>query len=304
MIERCSTFGAIAVTSSATVAAPANAHLQLQIQKEQQVIDIPDATVVPISTAIQKIKIAALELSRASPHPKGQSVVGIRSESLEQLQIVLARSETRQRSLDDRDLKTVAQEEIEDTASTYARLASLANKAKNGKATAEEFVSAMRAESDPSRACSAVYQMVNKRQTILVGEHQVVTADSRTAGSTEIELRAAEAYLLCVTVHSVNADTGEVSCRLIGGERLDRLFSDVDINRRILQFRVVGQALFLLALCASVGAQVDIVASVRLLVTPKGATYRCTLINFKDLKRLSGELRKSIENQYGSLDGI
>lgn len=304
MIERCATYGSVAVTSSAPVSASANALTPCQIQKEHPLTEIPNATVVPIHVALEKIKTAAVELGRASPHPKSQMLIGIRAECLEQLQVVLARTESRQRSLDEKDLQATAREEVEDATSTYSRLIGLAVKAKGGKLTAEQFISAMRAEADPARASGAVHQMVTRRQTIQLGEHEVVTAESNSAASTVIELSAAESYCLRVTVHTINTYTGEVHCTLVGGERLDRLFSNSDINRRVLQLRVVGQALFMLSLCASVGAAVDIVASIRILVTSKGISHRCSLINFENLKRLSLELSKDIENRYGRLDGL
>lgn len=303
MIEYCPTLGPVVVSSMAPIRAPVHAMTAAQILKEETLTRIPDATVVPIGIALDRIKTAGQELSRANPHPRGHSVVGIRSDALEHLTVVIARTQERQRSLEEKDLPTTAQDEIRQTVDNYARFSELSAKIRNARATAEEVFGVLRSETDSGRSRMALLQKATKRQTVRVGNEEIVSQDD-VASNVEIELPAADRYRLQMTVQSVNTDTGDVNCKLIGGENLDRLFFDADVERRVLHFRVVDEALFLLSLAASVGAVVDAAVAIRMLITPKGFSYRCTLIGFHDAKALASDLHKAVGNRYARLEGM
>lgn len=302
MIEYCPTYGALTATSAAPIHIVSNALAHAEIQQEQTLSRLPDATIVPLGIALQCIKTAGVELARANPHPKGCTLIGIRSELLEEFQVVAARIEGKQRSIDGEDLASVANSEVADSKEMYSRLAPLASRITAKKAAAEDFVKAMRAETDHSRARAAVLQMTNKRQSIRLGGQELVTGAGDSAS--EIELAARETYRLRMTVQSINTDTGEVTCKLVDGVDLDRLFDPSDLDRRVLHFRVVNEALFLLSQCGSLGAPVDVTVSLRMVLTPRGQSFRCTLVGFDDIKTLAVDLQKRLQNRYARLQDM
>lgn len=303
MIEYCPTHGPIAVSSSAQVSTPRQALTAAEILEEKSLSRSTDATVVPVAIVLEKIRTAARELARANPHPKGHSFVGIRADALDNLAVVIARTQDRQRAFDEKDLDSTAREEIKHVKDSYARLSGLADKVQSGKASAEDVFGEIRANPDPARSRQALFQMVSQRQSVHVGDEEIVSEAEGTR-SGEVEIPAASRYLLRMTVQSVNTDTGDVSCKLVGGEKLASLFADSDIESRLLRFRVVDEALFVLASAQSVGAVFDAVVAVRLVLGGKGFSYRCTLVRFHDVKKLASELQRAIENRYSCLDGI
>lgn len=303
MIEYCPTHGPIVVSSAAQMGSRSQELTAAEILEETTLTRIPDAAVVPVTIVVERINTAARELARANPHPKGHSFVGIRFDALQHLTVVIARTQDKQRSLEEKDLRTTAQEEIKRAVDSYTRLSGLADRIRAGKAMAEQVFGEIRADADPARARQALLQKVSQRQSVHIGNEEIVSHD-KGAANAEIDVPAADRYRLRMTVQSVNTDTGDVSCKLVGGDKLANLFTDSDIETRLLRFRVVDEALFVLASAQSVGASFDAVVSVRLVLSTKGFSYRCTLVRFYDVKSLASELKKAIENRYSRLDEL
>lgn len=272
-------------------------HHQLLAKAPPMTVD--SRLVTPLPEAIWLLEQAAKTLKQTNPHGAQIVLTGIPTDQLGKLDVVMALVEQKQRSIDNDDLESRAELDKQSALARIAKLQPVARKAAQGKADAEAVMSSIRSEPDQLLAINTLRHLLHRTHNLSVGDVDVVIGDQALTGSPDFA--ASRTYLVQLSVSSINADTGVVNCVLQGGQDLEPVFQVSDLEHRTLQFQLAHDRLVLLGYCMLLGLHLKAQISMRITLTAKGPSYKCSLITLQDEETLLSSIRKAIAMQTPDL---
>lgn len=300
MLEHCPVHGPVIITSRSRSSVSAlNNSRHHQILAKALPMTVDSRLVTPLPEAIWLLEQAAKTLQQTNPHAAQTVLTGIPSDQLGQLDVVMALVEQKQRRIDNDSLESRAQLDKQNALSRITKLQPVAHKAAQGKADAETVMRSIRSEPDQTLAISTLRHLLLRTHDLSICDVDVIHGAQEMTGSPDFA--ASRTYLVHLSVSSINADRGEVSCVLQGGHDLEPIFQASDLGHRPLQFQLGHDKLVLLGYCMLFGLHLKAQISLRLTLMAKGLSYRCSLITLHDEDALMASIRKAIAMQTPDL---
>ena len=298
--DYCPIHGPLIITMRSRVSAAAlhNSEHHLLIAKAPT-MPTDFRIVTPLPEAIRLLEKTARMLKQTNPHGQQTVLTGIPSEQLQKLDVVMALIEQKQRTIDNDTIEERAELDKQDALARIARMQPITRKARQGKLDAETVMKAIRSEPDQHLAMNTLRHLVLRTNDLSVSDVDVITEDSSSAFG--IDFNASKTYSVQMSVNAIHAESGNVSCVLQGGENLEPVFQTSDLGRRGLQFQVTSDKFILLGYCMLLGLHVKAQIAIRVSLTSKGPSYKCSLISFVEDEALLSSIRNGIAQQTPSL---
>lgn len=300
LIEYCPIHGPLVITTKSSLSRAELARARhLHVLEKSSTMANDSCLVTPLPEAFMLLKQAARTLKEMNPHGPQTALTGIPTDQLAKLEVVTALVEQRQRSIENDDLQSRAELDKQCTLSRVGRLQPVVRKAAQGKADAEFVMHTIRAEPDQLLALNTLRHLMTRTSDLSMGDVDVVVGDQALGCSPDFV--ASKAYLVQLSVSSINADTSIVSCMLQGGQDLEPIFQASDLGHRSLLFHLSRDRLVFFGYCMLLGLQLKAQISIRIALTAKGPSYRCSLITIQDEETLLASIRKAIATQTPDL---
>lgn len=300
MLEHCPIHGPLIITTRSRVRAAMLHHSRHhQLVAKVAFMTVDSRIVTPLPDAIWLLEQAAKTLKQTNPHGGQAVLTGIPTDQLRKLDVVMALVEQKQRSIENDALEDRAELDKQDSLARFAKLQPVARKVAQGKMDAETVMKAIRAEPDQLLAISTLRHLLLRTHELSVGDVDVITADQASSGIADFN--ASRPYNVTMSVSAIKVETCQVNCVLQGGEDLEPIFQAGDLGHRVLQFQVGSDKLMLLGYCMLFGLHPKALISVRVTLTSKGPSYRCSLIAFHDEDALLASIRQAITQQTPAL---
>lgn len=291
--EVCPVFGEFCRTTCASL--QISSHEQI-IPKEtlmsQNIENSSRSRLIPIRQFIDHLKDAEQVLKGCKTHPGDATLVCISSDQACDLEVILVRLDRKQKDWISYDLLAEAEAEIATRQSALARLRPVVSKAKDGTLSAEELLTAFKAEHDPKVARERFLAMKGDRTT-LRDEHNVLVPSSfKPLPKT---YAAKSSYVLNVLVTSIDKTSADARLIVIDLDLTDAIFSSADSGVTGINTRVPdADDLRCLNLCMAYDVSVTVELAISVIISVAGIGYIATLIRIVNPTETLRILKQSI----------
>ncbi len=260
------------------------------------------ANLIPATYFFEQCRTAIRALEAYKTHPGQATLIGIPAEQVQCFEIVLARTESKQKSLIEKDVIAAAKTETAARLSSLARLKPVVSKAKEGGLSAEELLAALNAEPDPGVARAHFMSM--KVDGITVRDETEILASSNTAALPK-KYPAAKPYAVEVRVTSVDVESDKTHLILTEKFLPVPLFAKSEgIVRRIITHVTDPAELRLLNLCMAYQLPVFVELAITVDLGNSGLAYTATLIRLSKRTETLQALRGVIAMESADLFSV
>ena len=291
----CAKHGEYGVSLTAVVK-PMN-HQSFPAESVVSTVEIEHQDNVQITTVKELIRtLAEIESSllKLNHHPVDQSLVGIETSSMSQLQLLLLRTQGRQRRIDG-DLDEETQQEAEITMSLTKSLRPLYDEIVKKKADAEAAMEILNKQPNPSKAKKVLLGIANSSATILRNDEVLVhPTDTKEHGS--LTLTGEKVHHIRIRVLELKPDEGAVHAQLVGVDQPSALFMPSDFRSTNLVLKsLYNDNLFFLAQAAALNWTVSIIATFNVTLNNRGCSFTGSLVSVPDGRRVASEIRAAVD---------
>lgn len=265
----------------------------------QTVMDTSHSTLVPLSRVIEHLREAERVLAGCKTHPGETTLIGLPADQVQSLELVLARTNRKQRDLVEGDLVVAAEAETLASRSELARLKPLVGKAKSGNLSAEELMAVLNAGADPRVTRERFLSLEGKPVTVR-DEQQVLL--SPNAQPLPKQYAAQQSYTLNVRVENTDMPSFEARLLLVDKFLPSALFSQTDSGNRCVTTRVPDtENLLCIGLCMLLGVHVSVELAMTIGIGHAGLSYSATLIRLTDAKATNALLTQAMKARAQTL---
>lgn len=232
--------------------------------------------VIPASVFIDQVKDAVKQLQRLNTHPGDAALIGFLPEQVAHLELVMARTQRKQKDWIEKDLRSITEAEASMTSAALLRMRPAIAKAKKNSLSAEELIQTLSAETDMRIARERFLTQASQPVSLRDDENILALPNSLPLPK---KYSAKQAYTLTVAIESVDRVVSTVRLLLVDKILPDQIFSENDQGTRtILTLADDAVDIKLLGLCMA--NQVNIQVEVALCVSINGAglSYTANLI--------------------------
>jgi len=283
-----------------TLRSPLSPRDRIVIDDEQHLLELPltcDMTrqITPVSAVIEMLQDAEKSLQSVNLHPVDQSLVGVSSEELAQLQLVLARTPGRQRSALFDSLQEASSQEVQVAKEMAQRLSAVSEKITGQTASSEKVMETLHAEVDAGRARKVLWAQVKGLATVVGDGQTLVTTAKETMPTGNIAIRGQEAHQIQVDILRSDRECSAFKVKLLKCISHTPLFTPNDCGVQAMQLDVPDRAaFFLMSQCMTLGWPVAISASIDILLGARGIEYRATVLSITDAAALAQRLSTAV----------
>lgn len=250
------------------------------------------AKLIPVQHFLERLRIGIRALEDYKTHPGQFTLIGIPAEQVQSFEIVLARTESKQKSLIEDDLVAAAKAETSARSSSIARLKPVVGKAKEGGLSAEELLEALNAEPDP-RVARAHFMSMKGDGITVRDETEILTSSASSALPKKYS--AAKSYVLEARVTSVDVESDKTHLMLTGKVLPVPLFAKSEgIVRKIITQVTDRADLRLLNLCMAYQVTVLVELAITVDLGNSGLAYTATLIRLPKPAETLEALKRAI----------
>lgn len=298
--ENCPVHGPLVVTmkSKASSRSLKNTSHHEILSMTKPLSDSPQR-ITPLSQAVDLLNQTAKVLKQTNIHGSQATLTGIRTDQLENLEIVVALIEQKQRSLDHTTVDEHAQQDKQAALARMAPLQALARKAPLGRLDAETVLKTIWSDPDQTFAVHSLRQLLLRKNSLSIGDVDVVVEADASAGNPDFDGK--RSYSVEMSANSIKSDVGQATCVLQSGEQLDSIFSVRDLGHRELHLQELGDKLLPIGYCMLLDLHFKAEIAVQIVLTAKGLSYKCSLIRFNKEAELLASIRRAIEQQTPGL---
>ena len=233
------------------------------------------ARLIPLSHVLDHLQEAERTLKNCHTHPGDATLVCISAEQVRDLEVVLVRTDRKQKNLIASNMLAEAESERAATQSALARLRPVVSKAREGELSAEELVAAFKAEFDPQVARRR-FLATQAESTTIRDENEVLTSpDPKTLPK---EYAAEHTYVLSVLVTQMTKADSTAHLLLMDKYLSGELFTDRDFGLRSVSTIVTepkDQRCLNLCMAYDIAVTVELAISVK--VSMSGLEYKASL---------------------------
>lgn len=300
-VKNCPTFGPI-VTS--TFAGPLTFPERIvgdnAVSKKERVSIPGSISIIPVAELVQAIQSTKKTLEGLRTHPPGSSFVGVLSDSVKDLELVLVRTSRVQSDIEDTNLEEDSKREALRARELRRRLQPLVEKLRKSDLSAEEFYQAVCREKNPDNA-RAMFISLSSSSTTIIDDQMVLTVPEKLQERTKT-LNSATTFLLNLAVISTDSKSAESELLLVGAEGPCLLFSDADYQRRsILLKNLDHESVEMLSLCQAFRITFKADLSISLVVGSRGYSYSGAIARFVDKTAIYRQVQIAVSKRAKSL---
>lgn len=263
------------------------------------IMPIESSLITPLPEAFELLKKTAQSLTQLSPHSNQTTLVGVPTDELEKLHVVLALSEQKQRNLENDSLEERARIDKQDALARMTRLQVIARQAATGKVDAESVMQVIRAEPDQALAIRNMLHLLRRKHDLSIGDVDVISADPSSSANADFSAR--KTYVVTMSTNSINTSKHEVSCKLLGGENLEPIFQVSDLDDRLLHFQVTSHQMKIFNWSMLFELEIKAQISINVGLSGKGLTYKCSLVTFLDKEAFQRNVENAVSQQMSRL---
>lgn len=300
LAEFCPVYGEFCRTAHADIHIPAERHLTVkEILMTQNVMDASRSTLVPLAHVIEHLREASRVLEGCKTHPGETTLIGLTADQVKSLELVLARTNRKQRDFIDGDLVAAAEAEAIACRSELARLKPFITEAKCGHLSAESLMAVLNAGPDPRVARERFLSLEGKPVTVRDAQQIFLSPNAQPLPK---QYAAQESYTLNVQVENTDMPSFEARLLLVDKLLPSPLFSRTDVGNRCVTARVPdAEDLLCIGLCMLLGVHVSVELAITVGIGHAGLTYRATLIRLTDPNVTNALLTKTMADRARTL---
>lgn len=293
LAEFCPVYGEFCRTAHADIHIPAERHSTVkEILMTQTVMDANRSTLVSLAHVIEHLREAGRVLDGCKTHPGETTLIGLAADQVKSLELVLARTNRKQRDFIEGDLVAVAESEALACRSELDRLNPFFLKAKSGHLSAEALMTALNAGADPRVARERFLSMEGKAVTVRDTQQIFLSPNAQPLPK---QYAAQDSYTLNVQVENTDMPSFEARLLLVDKFLPSPLFSRADAGNRFVTARVPdAEDLLCIGLCMLLGVQVSVELAVTVGIGHAGLAYSATLIRLTDPKTTNALLTQTM----------
>lgn len=261
----------------------------------QSVIAASSATLVPLQYVIDSLREGARALEGCKTHPGETTIIGLASDQVQSLELVLARTNRKQRDFMEDDLASVAEAESSARRLALARLEPIVKKARDELLSAEELMTALNAESDPKIARERF--LSHEGGPVTVRDYNEILL-SPFPKPLPKNYAAQCSYSLNVLVEHTDVTSPETRLLLIDRSLPKPLFSCSDVGQRSVITRIPdADDLRRIGLCMTFGVPLSVELAITIKTGHSGLVYSANLIRLTDAETVDNLLKKAMSAQ-------
>lgn len=300
LAEFCPSHGAFCRTTYADLRiSPEKLFTTTEILMTQSIDLATHASLISLQHSIDLLRHAMRTLEGYKTHPGDATLIGVPADQIRSLEIVLARTETKQKNFIDGDVVAAAEAETAARRSALARLKPIINKAKTDVLSAEELLTALNDEPDPKVARGRFLSFSGDSLTVRDEQEILKLADARPLPK---KYAAANSYTLTVIVTSVDVTSADAHFTLIDKFLPSPLFTNADVGfRKVITHIADSGDLRCLNLCMAYGVSVPVELAISVNIGGAGLGYTATLIRLVNRADTMNSLKKTMETENQSL---
>ena len=291
--ECCPVYGEFCRTAHADIHIPAERYSTVKdILMTQPVMDASRSTLVHFAHVIEHLRKCARALKGCNIHPGDTTLIGMTADQVQSLELVLARTNRKQRDFLEGDLAATAEAEKIAWQSEQARLKPYVTKAKSGNLYAEEFMTAINAGPDPRITRERFLSLEGKPFTVR-DEQQIFL--SPNAQPLPKQYAAKDPYTLTVQVENTDMPSFVARFLLVDKFLPSPIFSRTDPGNRCVTALVPdAEDLLCIGLCMLMGVHVSVELAITVGIGHAGLAYTATLIRLTDPKKTNALLTQTM----------
>lgn len=250
--------------------------------------------ITPISTAVQLLLDSEKALQSYSSHPPDQSLVGVPTDDLARLQLVLARTPSRQPSVLEESFQEEAAREAQMTREIVSRITTVSQAITEGAVSAETVMETLHAEADPSKARRVLWAQV-KGQATVISDGQILAKGSAEPSPGSVSVPGQDVHQIQVDILRSDRERSSFKVKLLKCLSSTTLFKPADCGTQVLQLDVPDRAaFFLMGQSMALGWPVAISVSVDVVLSARGVEYRATLLAIPKSAELAQRLSSAV----------
>lgn len=279
-----------------------NPRTRTQILKEhilmtEQVSKPTDVKITPMAEVIDMLLENERSMRSTHHHPVDQTVIGIESEALSKIQVVLARTQGRQRRIDASTIREEAEQETAVTRKLAKTLKPLAQDITKNKASSEQVMKTLLDQEDPNKARKLLFTQVKAPTTLLV-DNEVLLQAREDVQTGSIVVPGQAVHQIKVDMMTSARESTSLTARLMELESASPLFKASDCGIQLIHIDVLDKtSFFLLNQCMSLGWPASITVSIDISLNARGVTYRASLLSIQKKSELATQLAQAVQTR-------
>jgi hypothetical protein len=300
LIEFCPRHGDFCRTTFASLHISPEKHIIPKETLMSQPIQLDSrASLVPLGHFIDHLREAEGALKNCKTHPGDATLVCVSAEQARELEVVLVRTDRKQKDWVSQDMLSEAESERANTKSALARLRPVASKARDGVLSAEELLAAFKAESDPKVARQRFLAMQAERTVIRDEQDVLVLPHAKTLPK---KYAAKSSYVLSVLVTGIEKTTADALLILVDKNLSAALFSSTDSGFRGVSTRVLdAEDLRCLNFCMAYDIAISVELAISVNIGGAGIGYSATLIRISNRTETMASVKKAMSAERDTL---
>lgn len=257
--------------------------------------------IVPVDAVISQLKQTSKSLLSINSHPADQCLVGVDADTLSQVQVLLIRTEGRERRIDAQGLEDEAAQELELSKDLVKRLTPLVTDIRQNRCSAEEVMQRINEEQDSDRARRAIVGLIKSPVPLIAANEILSNPDGQQTGGSVL-LSGEESHHLKVRIGTVNHEDRSMTAKLLACESPTPLFKNHHLGHQTLHLKVPSPDLFfILGQSASLAWPVSLVVTVDTALSSKTIAFHATVMAIKDKATLARRLGEEVVTKTRSL---
>lgn len=267
----------------------------------QLVEPTPGRKIIPLAEVFQVLNRTKSTLQRMHLQPGELTVVGIDSEQVSEIELLVARRPGIQQRLDATDLREETQAEREAANAILERMRPLANALTSGKATSEEVCRKLFKEGHPLKARAMLHALATSSSYVSEGS-KLLQTPTLEATSTKLHAKGNALHGIKAMVSSVDRPNRTAELKLTGVTTASPLFTPLDFNVRTVNLHPTDEkCIWLLTNAMLYGLEVKLSVLIDVTIEARRLSYSASLQKVEDEALLKMEFRSRFAAEMGDL---
>jgi hypothetical protein len=301
--EICPKHGELCLTFSSRICSQCDVAVPLQniIMTEPLSTDAELVRIVPVGHAIHLLKEAETRLKSLHVQPRDVTIVGVRTEQLEAIDVVVARKSSRQARLDTDGLGEETEIERDAAKVLARRLSPMLAQLNNKSLSTEQLCKALSEEIDPSRARAAFVALAGSTEPISDGT-EIIYQGSNTLPKKSVQVAGAKVHRIIANVCSFEWAARRADVRLTALPEPSPIFTAKDLGVRMINVSMHDDlSCWLSTQAMAFGEPIAMNLVINANLDARGIFYNAKLVDFPDAEKTSEKFRTMFAERMSSL---
>ena len=255
----------------------------------------------PIGHVIQLLKEAESRLQSIHFQPRDSTLVGVRSEQLEALDVVVARKPAQQTRLDTNNLSEETEAERDAAKVLVRRLTPLLAQLNDKSLSTEQLCQSLSEEFNPSRARATFVALAGSSEPLSDGT-EIIYQGTNAQSKKSVQVAGSNVHRVIAIVCSFDWAARRADVRLAALPESSPIFTAKDVGVRMINVSVHDDLSCWLATQAmAFGEPIAMNLVVNASLDARGIGYCAKLVDFPDAEKTSDKFRTMFAERMSSL---